>query len=265
MTLLKRDSDTFPLLTILLIIALVILSLLSFVVCLCISRQVGSKKEINSVPNSPTFSPNYLQRFKFKFDNSLTLEKELSSGGFGTVYRGKLGKRVVAVKRLHFTQTRENQANLESMFTKEAKLMELMKHDNIVDLIQFDAVNVSIIMEFMEKGSLRDYISKARKLSWTERLLILKDICRGMAFLHSKKYPDGKQKREVLHQDLKSANVLLTTSNGRLVAKISDFGLSFLKDQSSSSMFSSQGVSVNGVTSHYQAPELLGPGARVRL
>jgi serine/threonine protein kinase len=50
------------------------------------------------------------------------------------------------------------------------------------------------------------------------------DICEGMAYLHAALNEDGSAKPRVYHQDLKSANVLLTsTKDGELRGKIGDF------------------------------------------
>jgi serine/threonine protein kinase len=87
----------------------------------------------------------------------------------------------------------------------------------------------SIILELMPLGTLGGAISKNSLESWVTRRQILLDICEGMAFLHASVYADGKEKSVVLHQDIKSANVLLGMEDGKLRAKIADFGLAFLK------------------------------------
>lgn len=69
-------------------------------------------------------------------------------------------------------------------------------------------------MEYMPGGSLFDYLHlKGNRPSEQRIYKYLKDISRGMAYLHGK---------NILHCDLKSSNVLLS----RTIAKISDFGLS---------------------------------------
>lgn len=71
-------------------------------------------------------------------------------------------------------------------------------------------------MEF--SGNLRDYLHRLDKpLSYAMQAALLYDIARGMKYLHD---------MNVLHRDLKSANVLVFT-NDRL--KLCDFGLAKLK------------------------------------
>jgi serine/threonine protein kinase len=80
----------------------------------------------------------------------------------------------------------------------------------------------------MPGGSLITHIKKKKRdFLWCDRQQIMLDICEGMAYLHSSVNADGTPKPRVFHQDLKSANVLLSTSkDGKLRGKISDFGFS---------------------------------------
>jgi serine/threonine protein kinase len=118
--------------------------------------------------------------------------------------------------------------------------MNLMKHDRIVEFIgatlylnalDLDTETFSIILELLPIVILSDGIrNRTLLLSWVTRRQILRDICEGGAFLHSSLYGDGSIKRIVLHQDIKSANILLSKEDGVLRGKIADFGLSFLKE-----------------------------------
>jgi serine/threonine protein kinase len=71
-----------------------------------------------------------------------------------------------------------------------------------------------------------------------------------MAFLHSS-LPSAKP--VLFHQDLKTANVLLSIQDGALRGKISDFGLSFLKEFQTDE----EAVNHNGGTRFYLAPEIM--------
>ena len=72
-------------------------------------------------------------------------------------------------------------------------------------------------MEYMDHGSLYDLLQNETVVLEGEQILpILKDISQGVRFLHS-------AKPQVLHGDLKGANILV---DGRLRAKVADFGLS---------------------------------------
>ena len=78
-----------------------------------------------------------------------------------------------------------------------------------------------LMMDLMTALSKHDPIKNANggllhHKNWSKRIQIAADIAEGMEFLHSRKPP-------LIHRDLKSQNVLLS-SDGR--AKIADFGLS---------------------------------------
>ena len=71
-----------------------------------------------------------------------------------------------------------------------------------------------LVMELME-CNLTQLLENNNNIPMFVRLSILQDVSKGVRYLHSLKPP-------VLHRDLSSNNVLLTTVR-RLVAKISDF------------------------------------------
>jgi serine/threonine protein kinase len=78
-----------------------------------------------------------------------------------------------------------------------------------------------LVLEWMEGGSLKDRIaatSAAPPLTVQERFDVASDMARGLVYLHVKADPP------VIHQDIKSANVLLCEIGGVLVAKVADFG-----------------------------------------
>jgi serine/threonine protein kinase len=98
-----------------------------------------------------------------------------------------------------------------------------------VRFIDLDIAKFAIVLEFMSGGSLYSFIKKQKKdtFLWTDRYQMMLDTCEGMAYLHSVTHADGTAKPRVYHQDLKSANVLLSfDKDGKLRGKISDFGLS---------------------------------------
>lgn len=118
------------------------------------------------------------------------------------------------------------------MFLIEAETMSMIKNERIVELIDFEITTFSIIMELMPMGSLSHFIFKTPKMEAAVKHQILLDICKGMAFLHSPVDIEGRPKKELFHQDLKSGNVLLSVQDGEVRGKISDFGLSCMNFKS---------------------------------
>lgn len=51
---------------------------------------------------------------------------------------------------------------LVKMFIAEAETMEMMKHERIVEFIDFDLDQMALIMELMPSGSLLSHIAKLK-------------------------------------------------------------------------------------------------------
>ena len=87
------------------------------------------------------------------------------------------------------------------------------------------ADSVLLVCEFMPGQSLDKRLEPDQAaLTWRERHFIASDVARGLVFLHTVADP------RVIHQDVKPANILLGAapdgSDGGLVAKLADFGIS---------------------------------------
>ena len=79
----------------------------------------------------------------------------------------------------------------------------------------------SLVLELLPGGSLLERLSPlsaAAALTALQRFVIASDVARGLHYLHVEMSPP------LIHQDVKSDNVLLTEASGRIVAKVADFG-----------------------------------------
>jgi serine/threonine protein kinase len=134
----------------------------------------------------------------------------ISSGAFGEVWKIHRG-----VKMMKLDMMPNDQLKCIQEVLTEAKIMRDIKDDLVVQFICFDFWTVSIIMEPMPQGALSSFIAKSKHtLKWSTRYQMMLDICEGMAYLYSPTYHDGSEKKEIYHQDLKSANVLLIEVDG---------------------------------------------------
>ncbi|CAI5734313.1 unnamed protein product [Peronospora destructor] len=139
---------------------------------------------------------------------------EIGRGGFGVVY-GALdlrNGRSVAIKQVSLRDIDKD--DLVSIET-EISLLRKLKHDNIVkyhDTIKTEGY-LYIVLEYMENGSLAQFVKKFGSLSETLVAMYITQVLRGLAYLHE---------QGVLHRDVKGANIL-TTKEG--LVKLADFGV----------------------------------------
>nr|VDD11870.1 unnamed protein product [Brassica oleracea] len=167
----------------------------------------------------------------------------IGTGGFGTVYGGNLcNGRKVAVKVLkNFKSSGED-------FINEVASMSQTSHVNIVSLFGFcyEGCKRAIVYEFLENGSLDQFISKKSSLNLDTSTLysIALGVARGLEYMHH------GCKTRIVHFDIKPQNILL---DDNLCPKVSDFGLAKLceKRESILSLLDTRG------TIGYIAPELV--------
>ena len=103
--------------------------------------------------------------------------------------------------------------NRQRTFLDESRAWENLRQRNIVKLIQTVVFPPLLELEYMEGGSLKDFLSRNPILDKKIACHITNDIARGLEYAHSK---------GVVHGDLKPSNILLTKA---LEAKISDWSV----------------------------------------
>jgi serine/threonine protein kinase len=142
---------------------------------------------------------------------------KISSGSFGRVYRAddpRTGT-VVAIKVLR-RKWSEDKHNIE-LFEREGKVGMSLHHANLVEILAVNRDMATrqyyIVMEFVEGGSLRDFLGIRKKLEPVEALRILEDAAAALAYAFS---------RGLTHRDMKLTNILISSTGA---AKLVDFGL----------------------------------------
>ncbi|PIA52784.1 hypothetical protein AQUCO_01000568v1 [Aquilegia coerulea] len=172
----------------------------------------------------------------------------VGSGGFGNVYKGEFPNGVpIAIKVLKNSQPEL----MEKQFAAEVSTMGRTYHRNLIKLYGYcyEADTKALIYEYMENGAL-DVILKKNNLDMVKLYTIASEIAQGISYLHESCYP------QIIHQDIKPANVLLDSN---LSPKVTDFGLA--KVNMGESQFEQS--KVKG-TLNYMAPEVNQPN-QVRL
>ncbi|KAJ4806867.1 Leucine-rich repeat protein kinase family protein [Rhynchospora pubera] len=139
---------------------------------------------------------------------------QIGTGGFGKVFKGYLEDGIeVAVK-----VRSELSSHGAQQFLNEVEKLSRVHHKNLVSLIGYclDGDHIALVYQHMQKGNLQYWIrGGAHSLQWKERLRIAYESAQGFEYLHKMCNPP------LIHRDIKSNNILLTTN---LEAKVSDFG-----------------------------------------
>ncbi|KAK3221621.1 hypothetical protein Dsin_008646 [Dipteronia sinensis] len=169
----------------------------------------------------------------------------LGAGGFGNVYKGKLGDgTMVAVKRLKDVAGTFG----ESQFRTELEMISLAVHRNLLRLIGYCATPNErlLVYPYMSNGSVASRLRGKPALDWNTRKRIAIGAARGLLYLHEQCDP------KIIHRDVKAANVLL---DDFCEAVVGDFGLAKLLDHADSHVT----TAVRGTVGHI-APEYLSTG-----
>jgi tRNA A-37 threonylcarbamoyl transferase component Bud32/outer membrane biosynthesis protein TonB len=170
----------------------------------------------------------------------------LGDGGMGTVYLGEhvtLRKKVaIKVLKQEFCHDRTN----VERFLQEARAASMIRHENIVDIIDFGQVpggSVFFVMELLEGSDVSDLLKKVKRLPWLRTRNILLQVVRALRAAHE---------NGIIHRDMKPGNVFLVARNAATdYVKVLDFGIAKVDDQNT-------GLTRTGAvfgTAGYMAPE----------
>jgi serine/threonine protein kinase/tetratricopeptide (TPR) repeat protein len=144
---------------------------------------------------------------------------KLGVGGQGAVYKAtdtKLGRPVVI--KVIPPELSVKESNLKR-FEREARLASSLDHPNICTIFDLDEVDGVhfIAMQYVEGKNVRQLVA-GRPLELKTTLLIGVQVADALAAAHS---------RGIIHRDIKSGNVMVTSSGQ---VKVLDFGLAKLLD-----------------------------------
>ncbi|XP_024639007.1 probable LRR receptor-like serine/threonine-protein kinase At3g47570 isoform X2 [Medicago truncatula] len=190
--------------------------------------------------------------------NGFSSSNLVGAGSFGSVYKGSLlkfeGPIVVKVLKL---ETR----GASKSFVAECKVLEKMKHKNLLKLLTFCSsidyngeVFKAIVFEFMPMGSLEGLLHnnehlESRNLNLRQRLSVALDVAHALDYLHHNSH------EAVVHCDIKPSNVLLDDD---IIAYLGDFGLArFLNGATGSSSKDQVSSAAIQGTIGYVPPDML--------
>ena len=177
----------------------------------------------------------------------LHLESVIGCGSYGEVHKGTWRGRPVAYKKFKLQQIMTRKR--KQRFSAEVTILAALDHPNIVQMfgIVDEEGKYGIVMEYLIRTLYRAIFTDDTEFSKEKKKEVVLQIGNALACLHT--YKDGS----ISHGDLKSANILLDKEDN---AKLADFGMSTLKNATTSSQSTVAGV-MHGGTPRYSAPEIL--------
>jgi len=174
------------------------------------------------------------------------LVKDLGIGGMGKVeivYHHPTN-RLLALKKMK---------NLSDMlltkrFERECRFTRELIHENLVRYID-SGVNGKepyLVMQYITGGNLNDILmARNEPLNSREAIEYIIDVLSGLEFMH---------KHKIIHRDIKPENVvLMKTDSGKLIPKITDFGLAKRYAESGGTVLTQRGTALG--TPIYMPPE----------
>jgi serine/threonine-protein kinase len=143
------------------------------------------------------------------------LQDRIGHGSMGIVFKARQLSmdRPVAIKVLH-PRLAANPKDLER-FLREAHLAAKLSHSNIIQAIDAGSTGKVhyFVMEYVEGTTIDQHLRAGKIYGEQEALVIILQIARALEHAHS---------RQLIHRDVKPANVVLTADG---TAKLADLGL----------------------------------------
>lgn len=177
-----------------------------------VNYENKSNKLLSAIKNQADANSNLTKDY--------TKIKQLGVGGFGEVYLARHHKtgELVAIKTL-LPQVAVK-PYMKEMFVREVKNTKMLDHPNLVRLRDFcfSGDVFFLVMEYCNCGSVSDLIKvKNSRLTIEEATNIILQVLDGLNYAHTE--------LGLVHRDIKPGNIFLTIDDGKLVAKLGDYGL----------------------------------------
>ncbi|MBN51012.1 MAG: serine/threonine protein kinase [Spongiibacteraceae bacterium] len=189
--------------------------------------------------------PGYLLKDRFK------LGDKLGQGGMGAVFRATDQRKVetghpdpsVAIKVI--TGDFAHDARAFVALQRETDKSQTLAHPNIITVYDFDRDNsiFFMTMESLTGSTLDDYIQLENK-DKSEVLGYIHDLANAIAYAH---------KRNIVHSDLKPANIFITDNN---TLKVLDFGIARAYSAIEDPSTPSDPNEISGLTPTYASYEM---------
>ncbi|XP_063691739.1 serine/threonine-protein kinase Nek1-like isoform X2 [Bolinopsis microptera] len=149
-----------------------------------------------------------------------TVIRHIGEGSFGKalLVKSKRDGKKYVIKQIgisKMTQKEKDEAR------KEVSVLAKMNHPNIVSYQDSfeEKGSLSIVMDYCEGGDMFNTINQQKGQLFSEEQILdwFAQTCLAIKHVHD---------RKILHRDIKSQNIFLTSVDGKLTIKLGDFGIS---------------------------------------
>ena len=146
------------------------------------------------------------------------LMEQIGEGGFGLVFVAEQQQPVRRKVALKVIKPGMDSRQVIARFEAERQALALMDHPNIARVLDAGTTESGrpyFVMELVRGIPITDYCDR-NQLTPRERLELFVDVCHAIQHAHQK---------GIIHRDVKPSNVLVTSHDGKPVAKVIDFGV----------------------------------------
>ena len=217
-------------------------------VCPTCNRLYGPKQATCTVDQTPT-----VDHVKVLLGRTLgpyQVEEVIGEGGMGVVYLGEhptIGRKVALKVMRPELSLRDS---LVERFIQEARSVNTIGHDNIVNIYDFGKTpfgSFYIVMEHLDGEDMRTVLERDGAQPLARARVVVRCIGAALAAAHAK---------EFIHRDVKPENIMLVRRLGKEHAKLLDFGIVKLLTEQQDGYQTQAGGGPLG-TPQYMSPEQL--------
>ena len=212
--------------------------------CLAVFRQSFVRcpldgAELQQVDQEPLIGETLADRY--------IIEECIGEGGMGQVYRAKHTRmsRRFAIKVLYGDLAADNV--MRARFSREAEAASRLTHPNLVAVTDFGETAEGLLylaMEFLDGPLLGNVILHEAPFDSDRTLALFRQMTAGLEHAHD---------QDLVHRDFKPTNVIVTDTADGEVAKILDFGIARLLEDTGAHTLTTQGALIG--TPAFMAPE----------
>ncbi|MBX3382122.1 MAG: tetratricopeptide repeat protein [Phycisphaeraceae bacterium] len=142
----------------------------------------------------------------------------IGEGGFGSVFMAEQEQPVQRKVALKIIKLGMDTRQVVARFEQERQALAILDHPNIAKVFDAGATETGrpfFVMELVKGEPLSEYADR-HNLSIEDRLELFAQVCQAVQHAHTK---------GIIHRDLKPGNVLVSSQDGKPIAKVIDFGI----------------------------------------